>query len=478
MTATLPPQHATRITPGTGRSVLAERYRAQHRRRAFGQDALYVTAWLTVAFPLAFWLHDGGWAAMTASLAGLMTGVGILCGLVATSAMMIMLWLSARVPVIDRTIGHDRALALHKDLGQWTFVGLLLHGSYLVIGYALADHITPTAELAALWGIGDVALAVIAIGLFAVVAISSVAAARRRLGHEVWQAIHLATYAAILIALPHQFTVGGLFAEGPARWAWLAMWGATFFVIIAWRIFLPLFTSWEHRLVVDRVIQETADTVSIELRGVHLDRLDARAGQFLNWRFLARGLWWHQHPFSLSAAPRRDRLRITVRELGEGTRRLATTLKPGTRVMIEGPYGVFTESARTSPDVVMVAFGIGVAPVRSLLEETGFEPGHATVIVRAGAAADLAHLPELTAWCEARGARLHIITGHRGSRADASTSWLPDSHAGLSLADLAGPLAQADLYICGPEQATRAVIAEAKRSGVSDERIHHEAFTW
>lgn len=476
MTALAPPG-VTRVTPES-HTALAKRYEAQHRRRAFARDGLFLAAWLVVTIPVGFWLHAGGWASLTGSVAGLMTGIGILCGLVATSGMIIMLWLSARVPFIDATIGHDRALAIHKDLGQWTFLGLLLHGVYLIIGYGLSDQLSPVSELIALWGISDVMFAIISIVLLAAVAVTSIAAAKRKLGHEVWHGIHLTTYVAIGLALPHQFTMGGLFASGWARWFWLALWGATFFVMVAWRIFLPLFSSMEHRLVVRSVTWETSDTVSIEFSGRHLDTLNAHAGQFFHWRFLQSGLWWHQHPFSLSAAPQDDRLRITVRTLGAGTQQLAMTLAPGTPVMIEGPYGIFTEAARTSPDVVLVAFGIGVAPVRALLEETGFEPGHATVIVRVGDAAQVAHLAELRAWCQARGARLEVVAGHRGQRADGSPSWLPERYTGLSLVDLTGPLAQADLYICGPEPATAALIADAKRCGVTDERIHHEAFAW
>ncbi|MDN5572283.1 MAG: ferric reductase-like transmembrane domain-containing protein, partial [Propionibacteriaceae bacterium] len=410
--------------------------------------------------------------------AGLMRGLGIVSGLVATSAMVIMLWLSARVPLIERTIGQDRALALHKSLGQWTFGGLVLHGLYLVTGYAMADQLSWTAEFATLWGSGDFVLAVVAIVLLALVAVTSIAAAKRRLGHEVWQGIHLTTYAAILLALPHQFSMGGLFADGVGHWFWLAVWGATFFVMLAWRVLLPLFASVEHRLCVTGVVWETPDTVSIELTGRRLADLDLRAGHFLHFRFLQAGLWWHQHPFSLSAAPHGDTIRITVRMLGDGTRQLAATLRPGTRVLFEGPYGVFTDAARTAPDVVLVGFGIGAAPIRALLEGTDFVPGHATVIIRASSELHVAHRAELEAWCRARGVRLHIIAGHRHVAADGTTSWLTSGHQHLCLADLAGPLADADVYVCGPEGATDLLWADARAAGVPEERLHREEFAW
>lgn len=483
MTATLPPAaphaEATARAPADrdAREHLARTFSARRHRRTVARGVLAAGAWAVVAIPLGFWLAGGGLAAMTASVSGLMIGLGILCGLVATSAMTLMLWLSARVPFIDRTIGHDKALALHKSLGQWTFGGLVLHGLYLVTGYALADRVSWWRELATLWGVGDIALAIVALALLAAVAVSSIAAARRRLGHEVWQGIHLVTYAAILLALPHQFTASGLFASGPARWFWLAWWGATFFVMLAWRVLLPLFASTEHALRVSRVVRETPDTVSIEMTGRRIADLGARPGQFMHFRFLQAGLWWHQHPFSLSASPAGDTLRVTVRMLGDGTRRLATTLRPGTRVLFEGPYGVFTDAARTAPDLVLVGFGIGAAPLRALLETAEFVPGHATVILRAASDGELAHLREFDAWCRARGARLMVLSGHRGVRDDGGVSWLPASHAAFTLADLA-PLRDADVYICGPEGATELVVADARAAGLPDDRIHREAFAW
>lgn len=479
MTATLPHRApaAPAASPQDVRGRLARRFAAQHRRRSFARDLLYVAAWTSIALPIGFWLHDGGWADMTASVSGLMTGLGILCGLIATSAMVIMLWLSARVPFIDLTIGHDKALEIHKSLGQWTFGGLVLHGLYLVTGYALADQVSWLNEFASLWGVGDFVLAVVAIVLLAAVAVSSIAAAKRKLGHEVWQGIHLTTYAAILAALPHQFSMSGLFSEGPARWYWLALWAATFFVMLAWRVLLPIFASLEHGVRVSRVTWVTPDTVAIEMTGRRIAALGARPGQFMHFRFLQSGLWWHQHPFSLSASPSGDVIRITVRMLGKGTRQLATTLKPGTPVLFEGPYGVFTDAARTAPDVVLVGVGIGVAPTRALLETTEFAPGHGTVILRASSDVEVAHLAEFEAWCRARGARLVTLTGHRGVRTDGTSSWLPAPHAELTLADLA-PLADADVYICGPEGATGLVIADAKAAGLPADRIHHEAFDW
>ena len=111
-----------------------------------------------------------------------------------------------------------------------------------------------------------------------------------------------------------------------------------------------------------------AGHVSVICRGRHLDRLAVSGGQFFEWRFLTKGMWWQAHPFSLSARPRPPFLRLTVKAVGDYSSAVAT-LRPGTRVAIEGPYGAFTTHARRRAKVALIAGGIGVTAVRSLLED-------------------------------------------------------------------------------------------------------------
>ena len=126
--------------------------------------------------------------------------------------------------------------------------------------------------------------------------------------------------------------------------------------------------------------------------GRRLDRLGAEPGQFFLWRFLDRRRIWSAHPFSLSAAPDGTSLRITVKALGDHTARLGG-VRPGTRVLAEGPFGVFTESARRRRDkVLLIAGGIGITPIRSMVERMR---GDVVVIYRALSDGDLVFKREL-----------------------------------------------------------------------------------
>jgi len=377
------PQPVTRRAPATGNP-----FKGQYRRRLLRADLLTVIAWASLAGAVALWLADGG-ASGFSSVAGAFTAVGVVAGLAGMDLVLLMLLLAARLPIIDGAVGHDRALEFHRKLGKPSLYLLLAHGALLAIGYGLAEGLDPFSEAVALWVmVPDMWLAFVSLALFLAVVVTSLVAVRRRFPYEFWYAVHLLTYAAVLTSLPHQFSVGGLFAEGTwQRWYWLAVCIATGAALLHYRVLEPIVATVRHQLRVSRVVAAGHGVVSVEMTGRHLDELAGSGGRFFIWRFLAPGQWWHPHPFSLSAEPLQldadggGLLRITVRNLGRGSASLAR-LKPGTRVAVEGPYGLFSTAARSRRHVVMIGAGIGITPIRALLENTPFAPGDATVILR------------------------------------------------------------------------------------------------
>jgi ferredoxin-NADP reductase len=187
-------------------------------------------------------------------------------------------------------------------------------------------------------------------------------------------------------------------------------------------------------------------------------------GQFFLWRFLTRELWWQAHPYSLSALPQPPYLRVTVKSLGDSSRALAH-LRPGTRVAFEGPYGSFTDHARLTDGVLLIAAGVGITPLRALLEDLP-QAADVAVIVRASTVADVVHREELAALVEHRRGRLHELIGSRHKvRLNART-----------LRHLVPDIVGRDVYICGPGGFGTEVIAAAQKLGVADDQIHVEEF--
>lgn len=313
--------------------------------------------------------------------------------------------------------------------------------------------------------------------LLLVVAVSSARAARRRLRYESWHLLHLYAYLGVGLALPHQLWTGSDFIATPAaRIFWWGLYGATLTTIVVFRLALPLARSLRHGLRVVGVVEEAPGVVSVHLRGRRLDRLPSRAGQFFHWRFLDGPGWSRAHPYSLSSAPDPRRLRITVKDRGDGSQRVQS-LRPGTRVLFEGPFGRLTPAVRTSRRVTLLACGIGITPMRSLLEELRGPESSIVLIYRARREEEIVFRDELDALGREPGVRVVYVLGGR-----AHDTWLPARLAHLdgddALRRIVRTIARNDVYVCGPEEWMTAAVDAAERAGVPRGRIHVEHFGW
>ncbi len=439
--------------------------------RADRADLVAAFGWVSTAFAVTLYLADGALGKFT-SLSSSLYALGVIAGLVATNAMLYMLLLAARVPVIDRAIGQVKATQWHKQLGQITVMGVLAHVLFTVGGLAVANAEGLWGAITLLWS-NDLALALAAVVLLLVISVTSVVAVRRKLRYEVWHIIHLLSYIAVAFAIPHMFSMGSMMLPGMwQRTYWATLLLAVGVALLAYRVLLPLYRSWRHDLRLVEVHRISPNSYHLTFRGRHLDRLAVEGGQYFNWRLLDKKLWTHQHPFSLSAAPHDDTLRVTVRVVGDGTSELVAA-KPGTRVFIEGPYGGFTDSARTQEGLLLIGAGSGAAPIYSMLESTTADPATTVVVLRASQPEDVMMEQEFRTYCAERGIALHILIGprHEGR-------WVNSHYAVHTLGSLVGDLKSCDVFVCGPTGFIDAVVAEAQELGLPDEQIHEERFGW
>lgn len=449
---------------------IRERTRARRRR----SDGWQVLAVFSVAVPLAIYLAQGA-IDMFTTVPDAVYALGVITGLIGTQLCLIMLLLAARVPAIERVFGQDRAIALHSKLCKPVFYLLVAHGVLLMVGAAMQSGINVVATTLDFLSDSNYLLATIGLGLFAVVAISSFIAVKRTLQFEVWHAIHLLSYIAVGVALPHQFVSGGVFGQGVAHWYWVALYVITAVCLLVWRFTVPVVRSVRHGLRVSRVDVLGPGVFSVYVTGRQLDRLAAEGGQYLHWRFWAPGLWWQSHPYSLSSAPRGNELRITVRGIGHGSAALIG-VRPGTRVGIAGPYGRFTASARTKPRVALFGAGMGIAPVRAIMDELEPMPGRLTVVLRAPSESQTWLLDEVNAQAKRLGGRVITLPGHRSSADDWRSA--DAVQQGFTMGHLVPAITETDFYICGPNEWTEAVGRDVRAHGGKTEQIHAERFSW
>ncbi|MGK5696039.1 ferredoxin reductase family protein [Streptomyces sp. URMC 128] len=428
------------------------------RPRVVGRTGLYAVL-LANAVVVTVFFVQAGFASNTLIV------LGRLAGLYGALLMAFQLLLVARLPWFDRRIGMDRLTSWHRWTGFSVLWLLLAHAVFIVFGYAQSSSLDPVNQLVDLAEtVEGVLRAIAALAVIIVVGAVSARSARRRLAYETWHFIHLYTYVAVVLAFTHQVAAGTSFTSSSvARTYWYAVWGVALASVFTGRLVLPLWRNLRHRLRVTAVVPENDDVVSVYITGRDLDRLPARAGQFFLWRFLTRDRWWQANPFSLSAAPDGRTLRLTVKRAGDGSAALRH-LKAGTRVFAEGPYGAFTTLHRTRPDALLIAGGVGVTPIRALLEELH---GHAVVIYRVATDRDAVLYDELRELALAKGAELHLVTGPA----------LPDRLAPRELARLVPDIAGRDVYLCGPPPMMNAVLGSLRELGVPRTQTHFERFS-
>ena len=442
-------------------------------------DAGGVAAGLSLLVVTALWVGNGGVRQLADGGADAVSAAGRLTGLWASDLLLLQVLLMARIPLVERAFGQDRLARWHRWAGFASFWLMIAHLVLITVGYAGAGQANVFAEL---WELirtyPGMLLATAGTAALIMVVVTSVRAARRRLRYESWHLLHLYAYLGAGLALPHQLWTGTDFIGSTASTVyWWTLYAVSAGAVVAYRIGLPAWRNWRHRLVVTHVAAEGPGLTSVYLTGRRLGRLPARAGQFFHWRFLDGPGWSRAHPYSLSATPHGHQLRITVKDLGDGSARVAT-LRPGTRVLVEGPYGKLTGETYTGGPVVLLACGIGVTPLLALLGELPYRPGEATLVYRARTESEIAFRGELEWFARHRGVRLVFLLGARAGR----HSWLPAQHADHADADalrqIAPQVAAAHVFVCGPDAWTEAARTAAHAAGTPAGRLHTELFSW
>jgi predicted ferric reductase len=416
------------------------------------------------AGPAVWWTQTP--AGSLATTADLMVAVGRLTGLAAGFALLLQILLMSRAGWLERMIGAHQLLMWHREIGGFLFVTVLAHLCATVIGYAMGsgEPLLPYAWTM-ITTFEDLLSAFAAAVLLFTVALMAIRAVRRRLSYEAWYFTHLSGYLAVLLGYAHQFS-GEQLASGAGRWYWIGLNGFVAANVVWGRILGPLIFNGRHRLRVADVVAEGPDMISIYIEGRDLGGMQGRAGQYFRWRFLTAGCWWQAHPFSLSAAPNGAWLRLTVKAVGDHTRRLRR-LRPGVRVFAEGPSGVFTADRGIRRRALLLAGGSGIAPIRALLEDV---PPGAVLIYRAGSERELVFRRELDWLARERSAQVHYVLGERDA---------PGPRRLLTpqgLRELVPDVTRRDVYLCGPQGLVNECLKVLRRLRVPRRQLHLDPF--
>jgi predicted ferric reductase len=425
-------------------------------------------------------------------------GMGRLTAFLAGYFALIEVVLLARLPFLERIVGFDRLTIWHRWNGHLVIYLAIAHVIGSVWGYARQDQANffreywnwltlpqPKAPGAVISSTGalppgglsiggtatspypGIITATIGTALLLVVLVTSLVIVRRKLSYEWWYAIHFTAYAGIALTWFHQIPDGNdLVINKVAADYWKSLWVFALALVLWYRLLVPILNTFRYGLKVTEVIHEGPGVVSVRVTGRRLDRLGTRAGQFFFWRFFTKGFWYTQHPYSISEAPDGNSFRITVKNLGDHSGKFGE-IPVGTRVFAEGPFGVFTDESRSGDKALLIAGGIGITPVRALLEQMD---GDLVALYRVVSTDDIVFMDELDEIAATRGARVDYIVGDHASQE--GRDLLSPRH----LQELVPDIAERDVYICGPVAMIDSIVPNLERANVSRRHLHVERF--
>ncbi len=448
---------------------VAARPRLRRPPAARGRGSLHllvIVAWAGLAASLVVWWLDTPSGSIN-NRGELLIQAGRVVGLTAGYLLLVQVLLRSRVGLLERWVGTELLTRWHREFGAVLLLCVLAHSALILVGYSILDKASLLGELNVLMDeYEDMTSAIVAAAILVAIALLAIRGIKNLLPYEVWKALHLSSYLVLLFAYGHQLADGQqLFRPGFARYYWIGLYLAVIGCLVWGRAVAPLWLNLRQQFTVAEVVEEGPDAISIYLTGRRLGSA-GRAGQFYRWRFLTGRLWIQAHPFSLSAAAHGRWLRLTVKVVGKHTEELRD-LRPGVRVWAQGPMGSFTAVRRTRGRALLIAGGIGIAPIRALLEEL---PLGAAVIYRASTADDVLLRAELDRIAEARHADVWYVLGARDDPAPRAML------TGSGMLQIVPDVARRDVYLCGPPGFVQACRRALRGAGVPRRQLHDTLF--
>jgi predicted ferric reductase len=392
-----------------------------------------------------------------AHVSGMLAGYGVL----------VLLVLMSRSPALERGVGADVLARWHARAGRAVVGLIVVHAWGAVTAWAQVRGESAVSGAVEILGMPAIPAATVGTLLILAAAALSARAARKRLRHETWHGVHLLMYLAVALSFGHVLAGPDLVGHLALQIGWALAYTHVFALVLRHRVVTPMRQAARHRLRVTGVQPEGPGVVSILVEGQHLEELRAESGQFFRWRFLTPDHWLNAHPFSLSAAPTATTLRLTVKALGDGSRDLQA-LPVGTWVVAEGPYGAVTSDTRTQRDVLLIAGGVGITPMRALFETMPLGPGEDLLLLyRARTSEEVLFRGELEEIAARRGARIVYVLGP-------GRDLLSAAALGYNIPDLL----DRDVYMCGPPGLMDAVRGSLREAGLPPDRLHEERFAF
>ncbi|HNX10952.1 MAG TPA: ferredoxin reductase family protein [bacterium] len=405
------------------------------------------------------------WAVNNTGILWTGIGLGRLTGLLAAYFLLIQLLFISRFKFLESVFGWDRLTFIHHLNGFLTLAFILLHPLFLALGYGFRSGRGLVGQLFSFWGWEEVPAAFLSVGLFILIVVLSIIFARGKMRYEKWYFIHLLAYLAVILSFSHQFELGADLRNNFFAAYYILLYVLLGLVWLWGRIVRPLWFFSRHRFFVSKIITECPGVVSVYISGRQMENYRFLAGQFVSIRFL-NSLAYQSHPFSFSQDYNGRELRLTIKALGDFTGDLEKKIKVGDMVILEGPYGRFTLRHAKRQKLALIAGGIGITPIRSLVEAGKKENIDLKVIASFKSNQEFVFNSEIMPWA-AEDTVIHYLASDQSGRLNEA-----------KVKELIPDYLERDFYVCGPPAMTAAIVSTLLALGVGKKYIHQEKFSW
>ena len=333
-------------------------------------------------------------------------------GMVALVAMAIQFVTSGRFEAVSGKLGIDKIMAFHKIAASWVLIALLLHPLAYILPTLVDDPARGAERLIAYLTLPHYRTGVVSLAALLTLVISSMLRNRLPVRYEMWRAVHVALgLVAVGGGLHHAMTTGRFSAMGPVYGLWWTIGLAVTTVmtlLYGWRWAMLHQQPWQLASVT-----KLADRMwELDIQPVQGKRaLGYDAGQFVWMTEGGRRFPLFDHPFSIADSPERPGLSLIVKEAGDFTSAIGT-LEPGTAIGIDGPYGKFTLAEHSGDSILLLAGGVGIAPIMGLLRDLAArrDPRPVRLAYAAGVATNFACLSEIEAARQVLDLRVMLIS--------------------------------------------------------------------
>jgi len=385
---------------------------------------------------------------------------------------------SGRFGPVSGRLGIDKIMAFHKIAAWWVLLGLMLHPVLYVLPTLLDDPELGMQRLIAYHVLPHYRSGVIALAALALLVISSAFRERLPVPYEIWRASHVVLAVIVAVAgIHHALTVGRFSALGAINSWWWVVAGALVIVIgilYGWRwLWLHL-----HPWRLHSVTKLADRTWELDIQPApKTPDLSYEAGQFVWMTVGARRFPLFDHPFSIADSPSRRGISLIIKEAGDFTDQVGT-LKPGTLIGVDGPYGEFSLESHPGKALLLVAGGAGIGPIMGLLRELAFrkDPRPVRLAYAVGQPANLACVEEIEAAKAVLGFEAMLISEAGGDGFAGETGRFDQRRLELLLDGLDAKETVA--MMCGPGPMVVAVSDMLLDHGLPMERIVYERFDY